>query len=130
MNRWDEFIEPPELPKFDEVTLERFDAVARTVFANETLVSLGNLELRHFIDERICGLVYELRAHLASEKLSRIDVKYPKDWWQAFKEHWFPKWLLKRYPVQYHEEHYDVRAFYPKVSLPQEQHYVRIIKTL
>jgi hypothetical protein len=28
-------------------------------------------------------------------------VQYPKDWWEAFKERWFPKWLLKRYPVRY-----------------------------
>jgi hypothetical protein len=28
-------------------------------------------------------------------------VRYPKDWWEAFKERWFPKWLLERYPAQY-----------------------------
>lgn len=24
----------------------------------------------------------------------------PADWWQAFKERWFPKWALKRWPVR------------------------------
>ena len=27
--------------------------------------------------------------------------EYPEDWWQAIKERWFPKWLLRRYPVKY-----------------------------
>jgi hypothetical protein len=26
--------------------------------------------------------------------------RYPSDWWQAFKERWFPKWLLKQFPVK------------------------------
>ena len=25
---------------------------------------------------------------------------YPADWWQAFKARWFPRWLLRRYPVR------------------------------
>ena len=28
-------------------------------------------------------------------------VKYPRDWWQAFKAHWFPEFLLDKYPVLY-----------------------------
>jgi hypothetical protein len=27
--------------------------------------------------------------------------RYPRDWWEAFKERWFPRFLLRRYPVQY-----------------------------
>ena len=27
--------------------------------------------------------------------------KWPKDWRQAFKERWFSKWMLKRWPVIY-----------------------------
>ena len=29
--------------------------------------------------------------------------KYPSDWWQAFKERWLPKWILKICPVRYSE---------------------------
>lgn len=43
-----------------------------------------------------------------------IHEKYPKDWWEAFKERWLPQWFLKRVPVQY--KHIDVeRTIYTKV---------------
>lgn len=29
------------------------------------------------------------------------EIKYPKDWWEALKERFFPKWLLRRFPVEY-----------------------------
>jgi len=113
--------------KYQTVCLEKFCAVVRKTFPSE-LISRSNLEIASFLEPEFDRIVLELRAYLASEKLSCIDIKHPKDWWQAFKERWFPKWLLRRYPVQYHEEHYDVRAFYPKVSLPEERHFVRILK--
>ena len=28
-----------------------------------------------------------------------VDSKWPRDWWQAFRERWFPGWWLKRHPV-------------------------------
>lgn len=30
-----------------------------------------------------------------------IHEKYPADWWQAFKERWFPKWAKRKWPVRY-----------------------------
>lgn len=27
-------------------------------------------------------------------------VAYPINWWEAFKDRWFPKWLKRRYPVR------------------------------
>jgi hypothetical protein len=27
-------------------------------------------------------------------------VEYPADWWQHFKQRWFPNWTVKRYPVK------------------------------
>ena len=36
-------------------------------------------------------------------KYATTAVKYPEDWWQAFKERWFPKWLLKKFPIEWTE---------------------------
>ncbi len=30
-----------------------------------------------------------------------LEAQYPSDWKQSFKERWFPKWLIKRYPIKY-----------------------------
>lgn len=27
-------------------------------------------------------------------------IHYPKNWWQAFRERWFPMWWLDRYPIK------------------------------
>jgi len=37
---------------------------------------------------------------IAKERIS-VHKRWPKDWWQAFKDRWFPAWALKRWPVQW-----------------------------
>lgn len=31
----------------------------------------------------------------------KVDTTYPKTWWDAFKDRWFPSWLKERYPVEW-----------------------------
>lgn len=46
--------------------------------------------------------------------------RYPRDWWQAFRERWFPRWWLRRWPVAYTVV--DVDAIYPDLEkhMPRE----------
>jgi hypothetical protein len=30
-----------------------------------------------------------------------IEVKWPENWIEAFRERWFPAWLLRRKPIRY-----------------------------
>lgn len=48
-------------------------------------------------------LVYKLEAYIQGlpDHKIKIDEEFPEDWWEAFKDRWFPEWLLKRYPVKY-----------------------------
>ena len=48
-------------------------------------------------------LVMRLTGSVLADQFQKIDIeeKWPSDWRQAFKERWFPKFLLKRFPVQY-----------------------------
>jgi hypothetical protein len=41
--------------------------------------------------------------HVIDQMMEPIcyEASWPCDWWQAFKERWFPAFLLKRYPVKY-----------------------------
>ena len=34
-------------------------------------------------------------------EIDRLQFKFPRDWWEAFKERWFPEWARKRWPVVY-----------------------------
>jgi hypothetical protein len=42
----------------------------------------------------------------------------PADWWQAFKERWFFKWMLRRWPVVY--KTYEARAYFPQMVFPPQ----------
>ncbi len=42
--------------------------------------------------------------------------EFPMNWIEAFRERWFPGWILKRYPIKYNK--IDVDAIYP--SMPGE----------
>jgi len=59
-----------------------------------------------------------------SEKRIRVHRKWPKDWWHAFKDRWFPAFLLRRWPVQYEEIDIDEVKFSrvcPHVRIPDEK---------
>jgi len=43
-------------------------------------------------------------------------VKYPSDWWQWFKQRWFPAWALKMFPIKYAHV-WSIHKF-PEVSIP------------
>ena len=40
-------------------------------------------------------------------------IRYPKDWKEAFKERWFPKFLLNRWPVKYSVYEISTAVLYP-----------------
>jgi len=68
---------------------------------NEKLFDFGN------------ELAIAAATNLLTETVSR--EKWPKDWWEAVKERWFPAFLLSRWPVKY--QRIDIEAVYPKCSL-------------
>jgi hypothetical protein len=80
-------------------------------------------------------LMYDLRSYILSEQLDNIRrvVEHPADWWQAFRQRWFPKCLLYRNPVKMkrHVIDIDFKALYPeltaKVSIPDTQPIVKYV---
>lgn len=45
------------------------------------------------------ALIYELNATLAGKRQTEVVATVPRDWWQHFKQRWFPAWMIKRFPV-------------------------------
>lgn len=70
----------------------------------------------------------QLRGYLLGEDLQRYEISYPADWWQAFKQRWFPTWAKRRWPVKMRVEVVDAKILYSeyhnKVSLKNEPHFV------
>lgn len=46
-------------------------------------------------------ILINIKYAIYGEKLNVEYISYPQDWWEGFKERWFPTWLLERYPVKY-----------------------------
>lgn len=59
-----------------------------------------NLEFQYFgLLEEVSGQA--IRAIYKCAVYEELKAQFARDWWQAFKERWFPKWLLRRFPVEY-----------------------------
>lgn len=61
--------------------------------------------------KEICESQFEywrliFRKHIPVIELAKEE--YPKDWWQAFRNRWFPNWWLKKHPVEYRKISLDM----------------------
>ena len=45
--------------------------------------------------------------HALGEQRIKRYAKWPKTWWDAFKDRWFPVWAKKRWPVEWSELRVD-----------------------
>ncbi len=58
------------------------------------------------------------------QDVEHITYEWPKDWWQAVKEHWGPEWFLRRYPVEYIRKGHRVMIQYPELAVGKYKHNV------
>ena len=77
-----------------------------------------------YIDDLARQLVGQLEVWSAVDGVDRVDVEeqWPADWWQAFKDRWFPVWAKKQWPIQYHTETMTARELYPQVVLSPDRY--------
>lgn len=57
----------------------------------------------------------------------KVYRQWPADWWQAFKERWFPNWVLRRWPVRYETIDIDrtiYTRFCPHVKIPDNRPHI------
>jgi hypothetical protein len=62
-------------------------------------------------------LEFRVRSFVYGTDKEEEKVTYPKDWWQAFKERWFSRWMLKRWPVRYITVKMSKYAVYPTLPV-------------
>jgi len=68
-----------------------------------------------YVESVVGHITAKVRGYVWAEDdaVQRFVRKYPADWWQAFRERWFPRFVLNRWPVVYQELAVAVRAIYP-----------------
>jgi hypothetical protein len=90
----------------EERTLEKLRVGVTKRLSRHLLDASVNLDMADQIVMSITGYIWQ-------EKLDHVEISYPADWRQAFKERWFPTWLLNRYPVIRQTHTFDMAALYP-----------------
>jgi hypothetical protein len=105
-----------------QTLLEKFEYA----MAKELTMPDPNIQMETYRDVLMDKFVVRIRAAIAGQRLESF--QYPADWWEAFKERWFPQRLLKRFPVQY--ERREVRAYYRDIVLKPGQTHIAVYRTV
>lgn len=102
------------------VELQKIQIGLEEIIAKEVLLN-PEIEIEDYLSTMI---KIRVQGFLWGEAGRSTTIKYPSDWWQAFKLEYFPVWALKRWPVKYTEHTINTRTLYPnfRVSLPKEYH--------
>ena len=103
-------------------TAERIALHCRCVVTREAL-----RRARVEVETEVCGnLQVSMESYIVGMPAETIKIyrKYPKDWWQAVRERWLPKFWLKRWPVVYkvidiNEQRY--KAVCPHINVPDNR---------
>jgi hypothetical protein len=88
-------------------------------FYSKTYCSLlPDINTNVYFDETAKSMVLNLRAIILGRELG--EVRLPANWWEAFKERFFPEFLRKYFPVKYRVITY--KSLYPYLRLPNQKH--------
>ena len=107
-----------------DITLYKLAIGFQQTIASEVLDPKAEV-LREWYSE---NLLLCVRAFILAENVGEKYVSYPADWLQAFKERWFPKWALAKWPVVYKTHKFSFSLTYPGFmpAMPEREHRLRI----
>ncbi len=128
----------PRNPEFHEIAADI--ALKRVRFEIERFCAQQQFDPRemsrnaemsaHFVDEMSRMMVLKLMTKIATKKFDMKGVRFPADWWESFKNRWFPRWALKRWPVQWTQVELTGSAYYPDIEIPNHQAFVEVMMTV
>ncbi len=90
------------------------------------LVDVGERENTEVtVDQRVDmgGKIMQIAMHRTvwgKSSLGVLTVKYPADWWQHFKQRWFPLWAQQRWPSLMTTEVFDAGVYAPELILEKQ----------
>jgi hypothetical protein len=101
-----------EYASSQEATFKAKQIVAIAAFEKGLMVAPERVQIQLF-HEKLENVVKAL-INIATQEEEVCNV--PSDWWQHFKERWFPLWLKRKFPVRY-DQWWAVHKF-PEVDAP------------
>lgn len=85
-----------------------------------------NMHFKAYFPPNMNGLIMSLIHHYYGYEQERMEVKYPRDWWQAFKERWYPTEWLGMWPVKYTHRVIIREVMFPELSTLKKDHIIKI----
>lgn len=88
-------------------------------FAIERRISHAELgAIRHdlVLEDTANYLAVHLIAHVLGRRHDGPEIRYPMNWWDAFKARWFPAWLLRRFPARFVVVLPSMTELYPDIQ--------------
>lgn len=98
--------------QFDVAKFEALEIITQLMIERR-LLEQGYTNSQVIVYKAVNELVLRTHVYIHGQKATTLLVSFPKNWWEAFKERWFPKLLLKRSPVKYTEYSGDFWNLYP-----------------
>lgn len=110
-----------------EATFRKFD-LEKLKFASDRIINeieandllnyreepIGEVTTR-FLECSVTAQLYiQLKSHIWGNKLVDLEFQYPKDWWQAIKDRFAPRWFRYRWPVKWHVVQVYAAQLYPE----------------
>jgi len=101
-------------------------------FRIQTVISdhinvFGKLPKIDIYKDSIIGMMISLTNHAYTIHGKSKNIKIPKNWWQHLKQDLFPKFLLKRFPVQYLDLTTDIKYVVDGTQIPCNDNNIRKI---
>jgi hypothetical protein len=88
-------------------------SVSHAVDKRKVSLLTEKLDVQLYMADIRDGLICQLETyiHALPDQKITFECQYPRDWWESFKERWFPKWLLGKFPVIYTRKYYEERKY-------------------
>lgn len=100
---------------YTEIQL-KVEKVATTAILDLNL--LYEVDIKTLVDFETRALVLRLSRYVACTEEKAIEtIKYPNTAWQHIKQDYFPKWLLRKYPVEYRTVTVRASEMFPDLKI-------------
>lgn len=106
--------------QLEKIKIGLIDPVSNHLLGAIVDFSEADSFIHNAVDMKIQGYIW-------GERGKTETIKYPATWRDAFKERWFPTWLLSRYPVHYRIHKINTTTLYPnfRISVPNQTHVLK-----
>ena len=111
--------------ELDHVRLQKMKLVAlKAIEGFSPFAEPPELEFSAYCSWSASDLMMRLVQSVWGREVERQECVWPADWWQAFKERWYPAWAKHRWPVEYRRVEIVARELYPKLQISPQMHEV------